>query len=199
MRTGNENRLPWAEAYSFPCTRATVRPEERAAPGSLQARLAVFMVETGESRTPVQKTSPPEMCYRLIRLLSVGRCVAAGGSASAQAILLRRSHRRWSAATPESLRPPSTSEIGWGGGRAALVRLQLLVACCQLLFCRLINEGDGTSACNPRRATPCRNRASPHVVSASIVAQAGLGTLIRAFPSIGRRDGSFPPRGRDGL
>ena len=120
----------------------------------------MFVVETGESRTPRPEEIHAESATGL-----AGSFVLPEGSLPAESFQASRlnlggPYRRPGHCTSTFRRPFSTRR-GRAKKDVPTLRQAERRRIRQLLFCHLFCEGDGTSACNSTLHLPCRNHSSP--------------------------------------
>ena len=112
------------------------------------------LVETGESRTPRPESFPLEYATGLSgNWFSLSRSPAGRDSLGASRWSWIPRYRRCGGCT-STYGARSTPSRRGEGGRGSRVRLPGLLYFRQLLFCRLVDEVDGTPACNPARPPP---------------------------------------------
>ena len=103
------------------------------------------------------------MCYRLVRYLVLALKVPCRqGFSGSQPVVLGPRYRRCAGCTSTYGAHSLPSRRG-EGGRGSRVRLPGLLYFRQLLFCRLVDEVDGTPACNPAKPPPVETT-RPHVM-----------------------------------
>ena len=120
-------------------------------------------METGESRTPRPEEPIIRMCYKLVRRFALGLSRHRRRNLERPSrFIFGRPYRRRVGRIPELWRLTSPHP-GVAGSRRSGSRPLERIHVRQLLFCHLINEVDGASACNPLQNAPVEP-ARPHFV-----------------------------------